>query len=75
MVYKFHLWYHLAKYMKICNVRSGWVFVDEDFVGRIATIAHAASYARGDLRLAKPLIDKYILGSALDITFNGRFSS
>ena len=74
MTFKFHWWWHLAKTCQRYNPRLGWVFSDEDWVGKIATIAHGASFARGDLRLVWPSVNKYLFGMELDIVFRKRFS-
>ena len=73
LTFKWHWWAHLASDVRRYNVKLGQVFIDEDFVGRIAKIAHSASYARGDLRSMEPLFDKYLLGMELNLSMKDRF--
>ena len=67
--FKFHWWVHLAATCKHNNPRTGWVFADEDWVGKIATIAHSSSYGRGDTRLTSQLVQKYLLGTEVSLSF------
>ena len=57
---KFHHWYHLAAGARHGgNPRKGWVFKDEDFVGRVAKIAHSSVFGGGALKLTLPLLLTY----------------
>ena len=67
LVFKFHWWLHLAHACRRYNPRIGWVFMDEDWVGRIARIAHSSSFGRGDFKLSPILVEKYLLGMDVDL--------
>ena len=41
------------------NPRYGWTYSDEDWMGRIAGIAKACTRARGPLRLAEPVFERW----------------
>eukprot|EP00969_Alexandrium_andersonii_P197082 8707804-Alexandrium_andersonii.AAC.1 len=44
IVYKHHFAEHLAEAFAFMNPRVGWTFKAEDYVGRIAVLAHSCSF-------------------------------
>jgi len=62
---KFHFWLHIAYYARFVNPRFAWTYADEDFVGKIAQVAHASSFGLGPLRLGPSMVHRYVLAVAL----------
>ena len=42
------------------NPRSGWTFLDEDLMGRIAKLCKAAALGRGHIRMSHKVVEKYL---------------
>eukprot|EP00973_Karenia_brevis_P039070 5395803-Karenia_brevis.AAC.1 len=59
VTFKSNLFWHLAQQSEYCNLRLGWVYKEEDFVGRVDRIAASVVYGRGAVRLGKSLGDKW----------------
>jgi len=64
---KFHFWLHIAYFARYCNPKYAWCYANEDFVGKIAQVAHAASFGLGPLKLGPSLVHRYLVAMALRI--------
>ena len=58
VVPKHHYFYHLAYSAGWCNPATGWTYVDEDFVGKVAFICKSTVKSLGPLRLGMNLVWK-----------------
>jgi len=56
---KLHHCYHLAWFCRWQNPRSNWTYKNEDWVGKIATIAHSCSHGMKTVKLTHSLVEKY----------------
>ena len=56
---KFHWCYHIAQFARFQNPRTQWTYKNEDWVGRIATMAHSISHGTKPTKVAKGLHAKY----------------
>ena len=56
---KFHMLQHLALAAKYINPRFYWCFKAEDYVGKLAVMAHSVSMGVKSTRLAIKLCEKY----------------
>ena len=65
IVPKHHYWFHIGHQAKFLNPRVGWVFRDEDYVGRIAKIGAASTFGIPSHKVSKPLFGKYRAGMHL----------
>ena len=72
---KFHFWLHIAWMARYVNPRFAWCYADEDFVGKIATIAYASSFGRGPIKLGTSLMHRYLVALALRIHRRLKFYS
>ena len=59
VVPKFHYWWHAAVFSKDSNPRAGWVFRDEDLVGRVTKIGHSCTFGTHSMYINVPVIHKY----------------
>ena len=60
MTQKFHHLVHIAHHARFRNPRSGWTFLDEDLMGRIAKLCKAAALGRGHTRMSLKVVEKYL---------------
>ena len=56
---KHHFLIHLAMEARFFSPRLAWTYRDEDFVGRLATIANKCSFGLGPARMAPRLMEKW----------------
>ena len=68
VVPKFHYLWHAAYFARFQNPRMGWVFKDEDYMGRIARIAHSCSFGVHTRDIGVPLMFKYNEAMSLRVT-------
>ena len=68
VVPKHHYWYHAAVQANFQNPRCGWVFKDEDYVGRVARIAHSCTFGVHAANVGVPLMLKYREALAIRVT-------
>jgi len=71
IVLKFHTFWHLVRNSKFLNPRCCWCFNDEDFVGRISTLAKSCISGVRSTRLASKLASKYRVLMQLRFTRHG----
>jgi len=71
IVMKFHTFWHLVRNSKFLNPRCHWCFKDEDFVGRISTLATSCISGVKSTRLASKLAPKYRVLMQLRFTRQG----
>lgn len=60
LVPKLHFCYHLAWFCRWQNPRSFWTYKNEDWVGKMAKMAHSCSHGTRAVRLSASLVQKYI---------------
>jgi hypothetical protein len=56
---KLHWSLHIAEFARFQNPRSWWHYRAEDWVGRIATVAHSVAHGTRAIRIAGALVQKY----------------
>jgi hypothetical protein len=61
IVPKHHMAEHMAEQFRFLNPRFVWTFRAEDFVGRVATLAHSVSFGTPARRLSTKIMEKYRL--------------
>jgi hypothetical protein len=68
IVPKFHMCLHMAQSAYFMNPQSVWTFRSEDYVGRIATLAHSVTFGCRRTRQSAPLLHKYLVCLHLRLT-------
>ena len=56
---KLHWCYHISQFCKYQNPKTQWTYKNEDWVGRIARIAHSSCHGTRTTHVAKGLHTKY----------------
>jgi len=56
---KTHWCYHIGQFSKCQNPRAQWTYKNEDWVGRIALMAHSCSHGTRSIMVAQSLHAKY----------------
>lgn len=59
IVFKHHMAGHLAQAFRFMNPRCYWCFKAEDFVGKLAKLAHSCTYGTKNVQVAAKIIKKY----------------
>ena len=59
LVFKHHMFEHMAQQCQWLNPRYTWTFKSEDYVGRISKLAHACTYGVQPSELPKKIFEKY----------------
>ena len=65
---KFHFCYHIAYFARYQNPRTSWCYKNEDWVGRLARIAHSCSHGTGGVKVSASLHQKYLVMLHLRLT-------
>ena len=60
IVPKTHLVHHIAEAAVYENPKHSWVYMEEDFIGRVCKMARHAALGAGGARLTKGLMNKYL---------------
>ena len=61
IVYKHHFFQRLAEKFKLMNLRFAWCFKAEDYVGKIAVLAHSCSFGTRSIDLPGKILTKWRL--------------
>ena len=70
VVPKMHAWFHQAVFARYCNPRTSWTYANEDYVGRIATVAQSVVRGTGSARVGGAVVRNFL--TALQIRCNRR---
>ena len=71
IVFKFHTFQHLVENSKYLNPRAHWCFSCEDFVGKMALLAHSVSMGVRSTKISQKVCPKYKLLLDLLLTREG----